>query len=112
MANRSLEYNSAFDDYQHAYDSEGLLLKIVPNEDRRAAHLEPGEAAPTHRDLLIAVLKHFLIGLGEPKTAVEAMDLVSLIAAAYQRSPNSYSGLNPGWVARVFERLRGRTRSG
>jgi hypothetical protein len=93
LTERAHEYDSAFDDHQHAYDSEGLLLKIVPNEDRRAAHLEPAEATPSQRDLLIAILRDYLAGFGAPKAAVEAMDLDGLIAAAYQRAPNLYAGL-------------------
>ena len=90
LAERAIEYDSAFDDHQHAYDSEGLLLKIVPNEDCRASHLEPAETTCSQRDLLIAILRDFL---GVPKATVEAMDLESLITAAYQRAPNRYAGL-------------------
>lgn len=93
LAERSIEVNDAEDDQLHAFDSEGLLLRIVANEDGRGgAHLEAGEMSPHHRETLQAILRNFLVRLGEPASTVDVMTLENLIRAAYQMSPDPYSG--------------------
>jgi hypothetical protein len=91
LAELSSECYDASDDRIHAFDTEGLLLKIVADQDG-GAHLEPGEASPQHRDTLLKILRDFLIRLGEPEAAVEEMELESLVKAARDKSPNPYTG--------------------
>jgi hypothetical protein len=91
-AERALDYESAQDDQLHVYDSNGLLLRVVGNADCRGAHLEAVEIAPGHKDTLIAILIDFLTKLGEPKVKVDVMTLEELIAAAFKKAPNPYSG--------------------
>ena len=92
-AESAIEYDSAFDDQLHVYDSEGRKLKIVPNEDRRAAHLEEAEPIPSHGDLLLTILRKCLLRRGEPRNIVEAMDASRLMRTIYERDPNPYSGI-------------------
>ncbi len=94
LAEKSLECYDADDDQIHAFDSQGMLLRIVANQGwpRGGAHLEPAEATPQHRTILITILKDFLVRLGEPPERVESSELESLIAATYERAPNPYTG--------------------
>lgn len=92
-AERAIEFDDANDDQLHAYDSEGRKLKIVPNKDRRTAHLEEAEKVPTHGGLLLTILRDCLLRRGESQDLVDAMDRSALLKAIYERDPNPYSGI-------------------
>jgi hypothetical protein len=94
-AELSLEGYDAGDDQLHAFDCNGLLLRIVANDPApySGAHLEPAEPTPTHHDVLLIILRDFLIRTGRHRTDVEIMTPEELLSVTYQRDPNPYSGV-------------------
>jgi hypothetical protein len=89
LAERSIEFDDAADDRLRAYDGEGRVLRIVGDRDRRRAHLEADGGAK--RDVLISILRVFLVRLGEPRQTVEGMQLEQLLSLAYDRDPDPCS---------------------
>jgi hypothetical protein len=77
-------------DQYYAFDCDGLLLRVVANNPApySGAHLEAAEITPAHQDVLVQILRDFLIRTGTSAVDVEAMTLQQLLSAVYRRSPN------------------------
>ena len=84
-AERSLERYDADEPDIHAYDSEGLLLRIYPLDDG-GAYLAPARDKPTHANVLREIVADFLLRSG-CSIQVGSMTLDALIQEAIQVAP-------------------------